>query len=94
MVKKYGKGDYPDRELEACQRVLMEIVSLLNEFSDHIALVGGWVPFYIVPQDGDLHIGSLDVDVFFDFKWITNNTYETIPVISTSEVGINSRKTL
>ena len=43
MVKRYSRDDYPARELEACHRVLMELVNLLHEFCDHIALVGGWV---------------------------------------------------
>jgi hypothetical protein len=78
MVEKYRRADYPDRELEACHRILMEVVNLLSEFSDHIALVGGWVPYYIVPQAGDPHVGSIDVDVAFDFRYITADTYETI----------------
>jgi len=78
MVKKYGQSDYAERELEACHRVLMEIVNLLIEFSDHIALVGGWVPYYIIPQDNQQHIGSLDVDICFDLQWISSDTYETI----------------
>jgi len=81
MVKRYSKEDYPQRELEACHRVLMEIVNLLHEFSDHIALVGGWVPFYIARSEGSPHVGSLDVDVAFDFKNITMETYETILAI-------------
>lgn len=75
---KFGQSDYPDRELEACQRVLMEIINILKEFSDHIALVGGWVPFYLIPQEKQKHIGSLDVDICFDLQWISNDTYETI----------------
>ena len=35
------------------------------------AHVGGWVPYYIVPQEGDPHVGSLDVDVAFDFQFIS-----------------------
>lgn len=78
MVKKFGQSDYSERELEACHRVLMEIVNLLKEFSDHIALVGGWVPYYILPSGAKKHIGSLDVDICFDLQWISNDTYETI----------------
>lgn len=81
MVKRYRKEDYPQRELEACHRVLMEMVNLLHEFSDHIALVGGWVPFYIARSEGTPHVGSLDVDVAFDFQNITIETYETILAI-------------
>ncbi len=78
MVKKYKQSDYPDRELEACQRVMMEIVNLLKEYSDHIAVIGGWVPYYLVPQEKTKHIGSLDVDICFDLQWISEARYETI----------------
>jgi hypothetical protein len=81
MVKRYTKEDYPQRELEACHRVLMEMVNLLHEFSDHIALVGGWVPFYIAGSAGNPHVGSLDVDVAFDFTNISAETYETVLAI-------------
>lgn len=81
MVKRYCKDDYPKRELEACHRVLMELVNLLHEFSDHIALVGGWVPFYIARSEGNPHVGSLDVDVAFDFQNISAETYETVLAI-------------
>lgn len=78
MVKKFGQSDYSERELEACHRVLMEIINLLKEFSDHVALVGGWVPYYILPASSKKHIGSLDVDICLDLQWISNDTYETI----------------
>lgn len=81
MVKRFRKEDYPERELEACHRVLMELVNLLHEFSDHIALVGGWVPFFIARSQGNPHVGSLDVDVAFDFQNISMETYETVLAI-------------
>jgi hypothetical protein len=81
MVKRYSKDDYPQRELEACHRILMELVNLLHEFSDHIALVGGWVPFFIAQSQSNPHVGSLDVDVAFDFLKITDQTYETVLTI-------------
>lgn len=78
MVKKYKQSDYPDRELEACKRVMMEIVSLFKEYSDHIALIGGWVPYYLIPQNKIMHIGSLDIDICFDLHWISEARYESI----------------
>lgn len=81
MVKRFSKDDYPQRELEACHRVLMELINLLHEFSDHIALVGGWVPFFIAQSESSPHVGSLDVDVAFDFLNITDKTYETVLAI-------------
>ena len=78
MVKKYKQTDFSAREIQACHRVLMEIVGLLSEFRDYVALVGGWVPSFIVPQAEEIHVGSLDVDVAFDFQHVTDHTYETI----------------
>ena len=78
MVKKFKQDDYPKREIEACKRVLMEILNLLKEYADHIALVGGWVPYYMVPEKSDQHTGSLDVDICFDLQWISEVAYETI----------------
>jgi hypothetical protein len=78
MVDGHRAAQYSERELEACRRILIEVVNLLKDFSEHIALVGGWVPYYIVPQTGNPHVGSLDVDIAFDFQNITDDTYETI----------------
>lgn len=78
MVKRYSKSDYPDRELRACHQVLIEIVGLLHDYSDHIALVGGWVPFFSIPQDKDPHMASTDVDIAFDFQSITDSKYSSI----------------
>lgn len=78
MVKRHRKEDYPERELQACHSILMELVNLLHEFNNHIALVGGWVPFYIARSEGNPHVGSLDVDVAFDFENISAETYETV----------------
>lgn len=74
-----SRGDYPEKEIEACRRVLIEIVNLLHEYKDNIALVGGWVPFFLVPQDrAPQHIGSLDVDLCFDNQRITTESYDSI----------------
>lgn len=78
MALKFGASDYPNREMEACQRVLIELLNILKEFKDHFALVGGWVPYYLIPDKKDLHIGTLDVDICFDFQFVTGATYATI----------------
>jgi len=59
----------------------MESVNLLHEFSEHIALVGGWVPFFIASSEGAPHVGSLDVDVAFDFENISAEAYKTVLAI-------------
>ena len=55
---------YSEGQKTAAYMVLGEIVNLLNEFSDYIRIIGGWVPTLLYP-DGD-HIGSIDVDVLLN----------------------------
>ncbi len=56
--------DYSEGQKEAAYMVLGEIVNLLNEFTDNIRIIGGWVPSLLYP-DSD-HIGSIDVDVLLN----------------------------
>ena len=57
--------------------VLGEIVNLLDEFSDHIRIIGGWVPTLLYPESD--HIGSIDVDVLLNQLEIKKaESYETI----------------
>ena len=56
--------DYSEGQKTAAYMVLGEIVNLLNEFSDNIRIIGGWVPTLLYPT-GD-HIGSIDVDVLLN----------------------------
>lgn len=56
--------DYSEGQKTAAYMVLGEIVNLLNEFSDNIRIIGGWVPTLLYPDGG--HIGSIDVDVLLN----------------------------
>ena len=60
--------DYSAGQKEAAYRVLGEIVNLLGEYSEHIRIIGGWVPALLY-LDSD-HIGSIDVDVLLDQQQI------------------------
>ena len=53
--------DYSAGQKEAAYRVL-------GEYSEHIRIIGGWVPALLYP-DSD-HIGSIDVDVLLDQQQI------------------------
>ena len=74
--------DYSEGQKTAAYMVLGEIVNLLNEFSDNIRIIGGWVPTLLYP-DGD-HIGSIDVDVLLNQLEIKKaESYRTIKRILT-----------
>ena len=75
MVKQ---SDYPEEEVQACISVLIEVMTALGKFRKNIAVVGGNVPFLLIPSSEPKHPGSLDVDIALDFKHISSNEYETI----------------
>ena len=56
--------DYSEGQKVAAYMVLGEIVNLLNEFSDNLRIIGGWVPTLLYPESN--HIGSIDVDVLLN----------------------------
>lgn len=56
--------DYSEGQKTAAYMILGEIVNLLNEFSDNLRIVGGWVPSLLYPNSE--HIGSIDVDVLLN----------------------------
>lgn len=69
--------DYSEGQKTAAYMVLGEIVNLLNEFSDNLRIIGGWVPTLIYPDSG--HIGSIDVDVLLNQLQIKKaESYKTI----------------
>lgn len=57
---------------------MLELVRLLGEYSDDIVIVGGWVPALLIPQEGERHVGSTDVDLALNHKSLQDPGYETI----------------
>ena len=55
--------DYPDLATEAARMVMLELVRILGEYKDSMAIVGGWVPELLFANARPKHIGSIDVDM-------------------------------
>jgi hypothetical protein len=70
--------DYNEQMVQAAHAVLLELVHILGEYREGIALVGGWVPGLLLPEDADRHVGSMDVDIALDHKLLEEAGYETI----------------
>ena len=70
--------DYNEQMVQAAHAVLLELVHVLGEYREGIALVGGWVPGLLLPQDANEHVGSMDVDIALDHKLLEEAGYETI----------------
>lgn len=72
------KGDYNAKQVAAARAVLLELMLLLGEYRDHLVLVGGWVPEFLISQPNKRHIGSIDIDLAVDHTALTEAGYRTI----------------
>ncbi len=72
-----SKSDYNDKLVEAARSVLLEIMTVLGEYREGIAVIGGWVPELLFHAK-EKHIGSIDVDLALDHSILSEIGYETI----------------
>ncbi|MCK4297617.1 MAG: hypothetical protein KAX28_13290 [Candidatus Marinimicrobia bacterium] len=72
------RQDYTQEAVDGCLSVMVEIMTILGEFRDYIVLVGGWVPYFLLPEKKEDHTGSMDIDLALDHEHITDDSYRTI----------------
>ena len=72
------KSDYAEAEVQAALSVIVELMTILGEYRDHVVLVGGWVPYFLVEAGKTRHTGSTDIDLALDMKNIPSEAYSTI----------------
>lgn len=70
--------DYSADAIAACASVLLELMRVLGEVSEHVVVVGGWVPRFLFPEAKTPHIGTMDIDLALDFRSIPDDTYQTL----------------
>ena len=69
------ESDYPDRQVEAARRVLVDVGQILASFRDAVVVVGGWVPALLLPAANPRHVGSIDVDLALDAAKLGGGRY-------------------
>ncbi len=67
--------DYDDRGTQAAHAVLVEIGQVLGAHRDAIVVIGGSVPFLLMPGANPGHIGSLDIDLDLDTEKLKEHGY-------------------
>ncbi|MBM4334242.1 MAG: hypothetical protein FJ117_24050 [Deltaproteobacteria bacterium] len=72
------RRDYTAEAVEAARSVLIELVHLLGEYKDDIALIGGWIPEVLLPVSDVPHVGSMDVDIALNHQKIHEEGYKRI----------------
>jgi len=73
-----NRTDYSQLATEAARTVMLEIVRILGEYTDNMAIIGGWVPELLFADANPRHVGSIDVDIALNHHAISNDVYRTI----------------
>ena len=73
-----NRTDYSELATEAAKTVMLEIVHILGEYKDQMAIVGGWVPELLMADAEPKHVGSVDVDIALNHQFIDANAYRSI----------------
>jgi len=82
------RTDYNQIAVNAAYSVLIEIIRVLGEYRDNIVLIGGWVPQILFQNKGELHTGSIDIDLALDHRQITDEGYKGIHDLLMDRGGI------
>lgn len=89
-----AKSQYTSAEINACLSVIVELITYLHKYSQHLVLIGGWVPYFLYNDNKTEkinHVGSLDVDLALNFLLIPEQDYQTIADLL-YERGYQNRK--
>jgi hypothetical protein len=76
-------SEYDPLKVKACHSVLIEVVHILGDYVDDMAIVGGWVPKLLIDNAAEEHIASMDVDLALNQEKISEEAYATINKILT-----------
>ena len=69
-------GEYEDRTTAAVRSVLIEIGQTLGSYEGKVAVIGGAVPWLLLPRAADMrHIGTGDVDLSLDAEALGDGEY-------------------
>jgi len=66
MKEPDAAGDYGEREARAAYSVLIELGQVLGAYRGKFVVVGGAVPWLLLPDAQPAHVGTLDIDLDLD----------------------------
>lgn len=70
--------DYASEAVGAARSVMIELAHLLGEYRKFLVIIGGWVPELLFPGREKAHVGSIDVDLAIDHRYLPEEGYKTI----------------
>lgn len=78
MTDPRSANDYDDRSAQAVYSVLLEIGQVLGSYRDKFVLIGGSVPWLLLPNAEPEHIGTLDIDLSLDAEALGDGEYANL----------------
>jgi hypothetical protein len=75
MSEPLSAIDYDDRGVRAMHTVLIELGQILGAYRDAIVIVGGAVPYLMLPDANPRHIGTLDIDIDLNPNRLAEGAY-------------------
>lgn len=70
--------DYQEREVQAAYSVLIEIGQVLGVWREKFVIVGGSVPWLLLPGAQPQHVGTLDIDLNLNPEALVGNGYSSL----------------
>jgi hypothetical protein len=71
-------AEYDDVTASAVLSVLLEIGQVLGAFRDRFVVIGGSVPWLLLPNAQPSHIGTLDIDLSLDAEALGDGDYKSL----------------
>lgn len=71
-------NDYDDMGARAVYSVLLEIGQVLGAYRDRFVVIGGAVPWLLLPDAEPAHIGTLDIDLSLDAQALGEGDYKNL----------------
>jgi hypothetical protein len=71
-------AEYDDVTANAVLSVLLELGQVLGAFKDRFVVIGGSVPWLLLPRADPSHVGTLDIDLSLDAEALGDGDYKTL----------------
>lgn len=78
MMPPDSARDYDERGSAAAYSVLIELGQVLGAYRQKFVIVGGAVPWLLMPNARPSHIGTLDVDLNLSPEALSEGEYVTL----------------
>lgn len=75
MTEPDTAKDYQERDVQAVYSVLIELGQVLGAYKQKFVVVGGAVPWLLLPDARPQHIGTLDIDIALDPEALADGQY-------------------